>query len=723
MKNAIVFILASGLFLVCFLASCALKNLHRENKVQKVSRPLEYQGYTFPEYKSYLKSSEYIEMSDGVKIAVDIFIPSEGPPRDKFPVVFMYTPYSRSFVLPGAKLWQRAFAKIAMGAWGPVIDAADQNDMVKLLLSHGYVFAFADMRGTGASYGWKFEAMPKYSDDGGELVDWLARQPWCDGNVGMCGRSYLGYSQLATAGSKPKALKCIFPEVTFFDGFSDLVYPGGIYLNLVAEKYIERLERLNLNYFLFTPAAVIETIKSKGPPAISIPCTPVVDEDGDGQYEDEIPLDLNGNGSFLDDYNFPEDPSDQPRYRDGNPRDHIYYLATKDHQKNIDAIELSSKIFFIDATYPGMAPPYNETNAYDLSPTSYVPAIMESGIPIYNNGGWHDLYVRGHTMIYSTMKHTNPSKMIIDAGYHRGRGPYWEYFGENEDEYIAGLALERLRFFDRYLKGIDNGIDKEPPIYIYVQNGGGWRFEHEWPLARRVEKDLYFLPGGGLGETREGSGTDEYKCDFTHDNRFGKSSGNRWFAGMGIVPDVLPVRTEKDKQCLVYTSEPMITDTEVTGHPIIHFWASSTADYGDFYVYLEDMEPDGRVILITEGVLRAGFAKLHDNDEIIQSGVGGIDVLPDLPWHGFEKGQYVEGIFANGNVVELEFDLLPISWVFRKGHRIRIAIACANSPTFRLHPRLAPNNRPDDPANTVPTVTVYRDEERPSYIKLPVIPH
>lgn len=704
------------LFLVC----CALKE--RQKSSGKISRPLEYQGYSFPVYKSYIKKSEYVEMSDGVKIAVDIFIPSEGPARDKFPVVFMYTPYSRSFIFPDAKLWQRAVAKAAMGSWGPVIDAADQNPMVELLLSHGYVFAFADMRGTGASYGWKFEAMPKYSDDGGELVDWLAKQPWSDGNVGMCGRSYLGYSQLATAGSKPRALKCIFPEVTFFDGFTDLVYPGGIYLNLVADKYIERLERLNLNYYVLNFPSVIETLTESGPPAICLPSAPVKDEDLDGRLDDEIPLDLNGNGTFLDDYNYPDDPDDPPRYSDGKPREHLYYLATKDHQGNVDAFDMSSKIFFIDATYPKSPEPYTGINAYDLSPITYTPAIMESGVAIYNSAGWHDLYTRAHTQIYSTMKDTNPSKMIIDAGYHPGTGPFWKYLGEDQNAYITALGFERLRFFDHYLKGIDNGIEKEPPIYIYVQNGGGWRFENEWPLARQVKKYFYFQENNRLNAEQMTDGADNYCCDFTHDNRFGKNEGNRWFAGMRILPDTLPIRTEKDKQCLVYTSAPMETDTEVTGHPIIDFWVSSSADYGDFFVFLEDVEPNGRAILVTEGMLRAGFSKLHDNDEIMQSGMYGIDVLPDLPWHGFEKDQYVDGIFKEGNIVELEFDLLPTSWVFRKGHRIRISIACANSPTFRLHPRLAPNNVPDDPANIIPTVTVYRDAEHPSRIMLPVIP-
>lgn len=65
---------------------------------QKVSRPLEYSGYTFPEYEGYQKHSEYVEMSDGVKLAVDIYIPADGPERDSFPTVLQYTPYQRAFI-------------------------------------------------------------------------------------------------------------------------------------------------------------------------------------------------------------------------------------------------------------------------------------------------------------------------------------------------------------------------------------------------------------------------------------------------------------------------------------------------------------------------------------------------------------------------------------------------------------------------------------------------
>jgi len=115
----------------------------------------------------------------------------------------------------------------------------------------------------------------------------------------------------------------------------------------------------------------------------------------------------------------------------------------------------------------------------------------------------------------------------------------------------------------------------------------------------------------------------------------------------------------------------------------------------------------------------AGFAKLVDNNEM---GTAGVNILPKLPWHGFTKNDFVEDIFAGGKIVELYFDLMPTSWVFRKGHSIRISIACADWPTFRLNPKLSPNNKPDDPANIIPTISVYHDADHPSKIQLPIIP-
>jgi hypothetical protein len=647
----------------------------------KVSLPFEYSGYSTTEYSSFVKMSKYAPMSDGVQLAVDIFLPAGGPSRTKFPVVFQYTPYQRATINP---------------ATGAIRDAS-LNSLAKLLLSYGYAFAVADMRGSGASTGWKMDFMPEIQRDGGELVKWIAAQSWCDGNVGMTGGSYVGWSQMATAGQKPAALKCILPEVIPLDGYTGEVYPGGVYLKAFLDLWTQGNRFQANNYFL--------------PSYGFFPTTPVVDEDNDGDLADEIPIDWNGNGTFLDD--------GPPTYKDGVVRKgNIYYNLTLEHYLyNVEYAGFAANLPFIDSVTP-----VGKTS-YELGPNAFVPAMMEFGIPIYNAGGWFDGFARGTTELYNTMAGTNPSKMLMRPSYHGGGGPFWQYLGIDPNEASTKMNIERLRYFERCLKGIDNGIDKEPPIYIYVMNSGSWRFEDRWPLLEKVDTKYYFEENHSLSTVKATKGSDQYTADFSHDSRYGTNLGNRLLGVAGLAPNALPIRTQKDGQTLLYTSKPMAQDTEVTGHPIVELYVSSTADYGDFFVYLEDVDQQGQSILVTEGVLRAEWAKLYDTNEQIYSGKYGIEVLPKLPWHGYEQAQYPhKPPLRDGRVVKLVFDLLPTSWVFKQGHRIQASIACADWPTFKLHEKLSPNNKPIDPANIVPTVTVYRDSKHHSSISLPVIP-
>ncbi len=693
----------------------------------KVSRPFEYSGYTSPEYRGFTKSSAFVPMRDGTKLAVDIFLPSDGPPREAFPVILQYTPYQRAMIDLKPNWFKKTMMKSLLGTAGPVIDLAG-NKNVRLWLSHGYACVAADIRGSGASFGWKADLMPIIGFDGKDLVDWIAGQKWCDGNVGMYGGSYVGYSQLVTASHKPEALKCILPIVAPFDPYMEGTYPGGIYNQGFAEIYSSLTYGFNMNYYNLNLLKVIRTGQVRG---ISLPAAPVIDEDGDGDLIDEVPMDLDGDGSFIDEPYPPTYRDDQPRYNN------FYFNATMEHYRgNVILSSASSRAFFIDTNLPGLfenldiedfksilanyeLDPDN-LSIYDINVSGYVKDIMESGVPIYNWGGWFDVLVRGTTELYCTLNRTNPSKMLLRPSYHSSPGPFADYLGIDMKEYNEGLNVESLRFFDRYLKGIENGIDREPPVCIYVMNGQGWRFENEWPLERQVLREFYFDEGNRLSASRGIQGRDNYRADYTHDSRHGRSLTNRYI--MHMPPGRLPVRTEKDKKCLTYTSGPMTEDTEVTGHPAVSFWVSSTADYGDFFVYLEDVDEKGEAILIGEGQLRAGFANLYDNDEMIHSGRLGIDVLPDLPWHGFEEAEYQDRIFSGGNIVQIYIDFTPVSWVFREGHSVRVSIACADWPTFRLHPKLSPNNMPDDPANVIPTITVYRDEKHPSRITLPVIP-
>ena len=321
-----------------------------------------------------------------------------------------------------------------------------------------------------------------------------------------------------------------------------------------------------------------------------------------------------------------------------------------------------------------------------------------------------------------TLKKTNPSKIIMGPGYHDySGGPFWSFFGLDKEKVEKIYYTEHLRFFDRYLKNKKNGIDEEPPILIYVMNGSGWRFENEWPLKRQQPVDFYLAGGNRLSMDIPTPEKVTYRADFTHSSVYGSNGGNRWLGIAANEPDSLPYRNKHDKKALIFETTQLASDMEVTGHPLIRLFLSSTADYGDFFVYLSDVDPAGNVLLVSEGQLRAGFAACYDNDTMIKTD-GGIDVLPDLPWHGYEKNQYQERILAENAMIDLLIDFHPTAWVFKKGHQIRVSLACADAPTFRLHPKLAPHNKSEDPANIIPEITVHTGPINASRLTLPVIP-
>jgi putative CocE/NonD family hydrolase len=177
------------------------------------------------------------------------------------------------------------------------------------------------------------------------------------------------------------------------------------------------------------------------------------------------------------------------------------------------------------------------------------------------------------------------------------------------------------------------------------------------------------------------------------------------------------LRTELDEQTIFYETEPLDTELEVTGHPVVDLWVSANQPDADVFVYLSDVAPDGTANYITEGQLRAGFHIMQDPKLQTQ---GLRPVRPELPWHGFRAGDYDANAFADDHIVNLRFDLQPTSWVFTKGHRIRISIAGADAGNFELHPDLCATGVAEQCSAT--TLTLHRGIAYQSRIELPVIP-
>jgi hypothetical protein len=649
--------------------------------VKKVCSPFTYSGFSSPRYTSHTKTSQYVTVSDGTQLAVDVFLPSDGPDRSSFPVVFTYTPYDRAQIDPATGEVSMDFSTSSLG---------------EMLLSYGYALVAADMRGTGAATGEQGPFTPILGQDGRELVDWMASQQWCNGNVGMTGGSYVGWSQFATASNRPTALKCITPEVILTEGYTEGFRPGGIAAINWISSYSQLLQAFNMNV--------------QYPDFGLLPAAPALDEDGDGEFWDEIPTGDEGDPSiFFDDFLLPPFGN---HYPDQVKRTlNKYFWATVEHLFNPTFQQIADTMPYLDSHF---MPPWQDVGFYEGSPGYMMNEIKDSGIAIYHIGRWYDAFCKGAPMTYASTHPMVPSKLIIGPGYHQGiPDAYLEYFAYSGDIFEQ-IDVERLRFFDRHLKGIDNGIDTEPPVYLYVMNDG-WRAENEWPLARQRMTSFYLDRGNRLGEVRTEEGSDDYDVDFTHRSSYGSTVSDRWI--MIGYPDSLMMRTDKDAQCLVYDTEPLSGDTEVTGHPIADVWVTSNRRYGDVFVYLCDVDPQGESIYVAEGQLRAGWHRLYEDDDRVK---GVMDVKPELPWHGYKEAQWVDGALDSQAPLNLRFEMVPVSWVFKKGHRIRVAIAGADYPNFELNPGLAPDGTP---GNALPTtLTVHRTAASPSHVALPIIP-
>jgi len=246
---------------------------------------------------AYEKKKQYVSMPDGTQIASNIFLPTRQEEKT-YPTIFIFTPYNRSMVVPNMKWYERLGAKAFLGNWGPVFDAIPTRKTINTLTSNGYAIVVADMRGTGASSGYTSAMSPAIKQDGIDMVNWIANQPWCNGNIGMQGPSYLGWIQLAIASEKPDALKCISPAIMGSDIYTEAQKQGGILMTKWIKNFDKQLRLLNLNASDRTNTIPV------------FPSEPVIDEDGDGEILDEIPLYENGDARFFTD-------EETPQYADG----------------------------------------------------------------------------------------------------------------------------------------------------------------------------------------------------------------------------------------------------------------------------------------------------------------------------------------------------------------------------------------------------------------------
>lgn len=571
-------------------------------------------------YDGYRRTSQYLTMRDGVRLAVDILRPTRNGElhSEPLPVVWTHHRYNRAF-------FRRDTLIDYASGFGRGIDR---------LLHHGYVVAAVDTRGGGASFGTQQGFfMPDEARDAYEVTEWLAAQPWSSGKIGMTGRSYLGITQLFAASQAPPHLKAIFPEMYVFEWYP-MIYPGGVFRDDFFSKWQLLTHNLD-NAVTFTW--------------------------GPMRFDGVAPVD--GPAGRLQ--------------RDS---------AIAAHGANRDVSEMWAGVPYRNSVDPRTGQQIHS----ERGPATYLDRINSSGVAIYGLAGWYDAFPRDALLWFVNL--TVPQKLVVGPWFH----------GQTDGFDLTG---ERLRWFDYWLKGIDNGITREPPLRYYVidaPTGQAWRTASRWPIPEVVTTSFYFSQGrGGAAPNENLLLRRAPSVAFAADSQMTDTTatlgpGNRWANTYGG-PIGYPDLATNDAKGFAWTTEPLTAAIEVIGHPVVHLWVTSSAHDVDAIVLLEDVDSAGRSSYVTEGMLRASHRKL---------------AVPSfknfgLPW----PRSYREDIAPLPSApTELVFDLLPTAKRFRVGHRIRVSVQGADRDTYRkVYP------------NPPPMVAIYQDRVRASRIELPLV--
>jgi uncharacterized protein len=537
----------------------------------------------------------------------------------------------------------------------------------KFFARHGYVCAVQDVRGRFASEG-EWYAFADEGPDGFDAVEWLGTQAWSSGKVGTIGASYAGSDQHALANLRPPHLAAMVPYVAMHNYHTNSMRQGGCmelrfynYAFRMAETSKEALADEKLGALLADAHANV------------------------GEWFGRLPMKLGV-----------------------TPLRHLpsYERWVYDVMTHADYDDYWKRIG------------YNVEEYWDV----------HANVPMLLLGAWYDSYARStcENYVQFTRRHKGPCRLMMGPWTHGGHAV--SHSGDADfgiDAPIDDFNGFLLRWFDWTIKGLNTGIENEPPIRIFVMgtgdgrkalnghlnHGGQWRFEHEWPLARTRWTSYYLQPDGGLApKLPPPSSPTAYRYEPWNPV---PTIGGNISAAENIMPaggfdqrgrpdvfgatDRLPLAVRRD--VAVFASEPLSEALEVTGPLAVKLWAASSAVDTDFTAKLIDWYPpspdypDGYALNLEDSIIRARYRNDRSKPELMHP----------------------------GEVYPFTITLFPTSNVFKAGHRIRLDLSSSNFPRFDVNPNTGePIGK--HARQAAADQQIYHDPDHPSQIVLPVIP-
>ncbi len=601
-----------------------------------VVEPPSYFDSRTPEYEGERISSCYVAVRDGTRLAVDVHLPGAQPSEGAFPVILCLTPYYRRFALKdGHRDGAEACPNLALYR-----DA---------FVPRGYVLVALDVRGTGASFGARdgFRS-PRERLDFFDIAEWVSHQPWCDGNIGATGISYLAAAADFLATTNHPAVKAVAPLCGVWDTWSNHLYPGGVHCNVITKKYGDLANTMDHD-----DRDRIKAYAYFADPDLDGPAT--VDEDRDGD---------------------------------------LLAQATKDHKANFDMPDFAHQFRYRDA---GLSDDPDYTSA-SISAYHYANRDADRTTACYSISGWMDGAGYSLGAIQRHLWLANPANRLMlgpwDHGARAQASPWRQRAGVDQQSFVIA---DVLRFFDRHLGGCEEATGNEASVHYFTMGAETWKAADVWP-PQATEQHLYFGADGDLkpNPPTDTEASDAYIADFDCRTGFNTRYDRLYITPVETYYDDWQGR---DKRMLCYTGAPFDVDTEVTGHPTVTLHFTCSEKDCAFFVYLEDVTPEGRVVYVTEGIFRALHRRPGPNPETIPA---------TGPTHSFRQAD--AQVLIPGEATEAAFELLPTSYLFRRGHRVRLAIAAADSD----HYSRIPDGRP-------PKLQFFRQADRSSHLMLPVV--
>jgi putative CocE/NonD family hydrolase len=547
------------------------------------------------------------------------------------------------------------------------------------LAERGYVALNQDVRGRFRSDG-VMDAMQQEAADGYAAVEWAAAQSWSTGKVGMFGGSYVGLTQWQPAIHTPPHLAAIAPMITASEYHDHWTYVNGAFDLWFAQSWM---------LLTFAGEQYMRNLEAQGypPPVVQAKTAEWVAE---------------GRRDILTKWVWQLPLSSFDVFRKGNPQPLAPYYYDWIAHPNYDGYWAKMDI---------------ETRYENVE------------VPTLNIGWWYDIFQIGTVRNFQRMQTQGGTaaarkgtQLLMWAQCHAC--PPGTKAGEIDFGPQNTYDLDALyaRFFDRWLKGIDNGIDKEPAARLFVmlppdsgtQGSGFWISSETFPL-KGTKTVPYLLKSGGRANTASGDGAlvrggdedgdgdrnrgdDDSAADrFTYDPRHPVPTKG---GDMCCINDLLPSGAfdqrdiERRDDVLVYTSAPLHENMAVIGQVNVKLWARSSAPDTDFTAKLVDVHPDGYAQNILDRLVRARYRQ-------------GSKLPPSF--------------IRPGKAYEYTIELGNTSTVFKPGHRIRLEVSSSNFPHYVRN-----QNTTDDVGATTRMVTAHQtilhDDEHPSRVDLPVAP-